>query len=168
MLGRNNRFWHLSMVSSLYSWPICLNPKILRRSCRVFWVFSTVQYRLERRLAIDDFGTGYCSLAYLQRFPIDTIKIDQAFVKDLKLGKVDSPIMRAIIGMGRALKLHIVAEGVETRDQLAFLRMQGCEAYQGYLFSKPVPANQLQHFLRDRLSDDASRTTERLRNRLAS
>ncbi|MDH5738791.1 MAG: EAL domain-containing protein, partial [Nitrospira sp.] len=79
-----------------------------------------------------------------------------------------SPIMRAIIGMGRALKLHIVAEGVETRDQLAFLRMQGCEAYQGYLFSKPVPANQLQHLLRDRLSDDASRTTERLRNRLAS
>lgn len=120
------------------------------------------------RLAIDDFGTGYSSLAYLQRFPIDTIKIDQAFVKDLKLGKVDSPIMRAIIGMGRALKLHIVAEGVETRDQLAFLRMQGCEAYQGYLFSKPVPVNQLQHLLKDRLSDDASRTTERLRNRLAS
>ncbi|MDH4084738.1 MAG: EAL domain-containing protein [Nitrospira sp.] len=120
------------------------------------------------RLAIDDFGTGSSSLAYLQRFPIDTIKIDQAFVKDLKLGKVDSPIMRAIIGMGRALKLHIVAEGVETRDQLAFLRMQGCEAYQGYLFSKPVPANQLQHLLRDRLSDDATRTTERLRSRLAS
>jgi EAL domain-containing protein (putative c-di-GMP-specific phosphodiesterase class I) len=92
------------------------------------------------RLAIDDFGTGYSSLAYLQRFPIDTLKIDQAFVKDLKLGKADSPIMRAIIGMGRALNLHIVAEGVETRDQLAFLRMQGCAAYQGYLFSKPVPA----------------------------
>jgi EAL domain-containing protein (putative c-di-GMP-specific phosphodiesterase class I) len=120
------------------------------------------------RLALDDFGTGYSSLAYLQRFPIDTLKIDQAFVKDLKLGKADSPIMRAIIGIGRALKLRIVAEGVETRDQLAFLRMQGCEAYQGYLFSKPVPANQLQHLLRDRLSDDASRTTERLRNRLAS
>ena len=120
------------------------------------------------RLAIDDFGTGYSSLAYLHRFPIDTLKIDQAFVKDLKLGKVDSPIMRAIIGMGRALNLHIVAEGVETRDQLAFLRMQGCAAYQGYLFSKPVPATQLQHLLRDRLSDDASRTTERLKNRLAS
>ncbi len=120
------------------------------------------------RLAIDDFGTGYSSLAYLQRFPIDTIKIDQAFVKDLKLGKADSPIMRAIIGMGRALKLHIVAEGVETREQLAFLRMQGCEAYQGYLFSKPVPAHQLQHLLRDRLSDEASKTSERLRTRLAS
>lgn len=154
------------MVSSLYSWPIYLNPKILRRSCRVFWVFSTVQYRLEGRLAIDDFGTRYCSLAYLQRFSINTF--DQVFVKDLNLGKVDSPIMRAIIEMGPALKLHIVAEGVETRDQVAFLRMQGCGSYQGYLFSKPVPANQLQHPLRDRLSDDASRTTERLRNRLAS
>ena len=119
------------------------------------------------RLAIDDFGTGYSSLAYLQRFPIDTLKIDQAFVKDLKLGKADSPIMRAIIGMGRALNLHIVAEGVETRDQLAFLRMQGCAAYQGYLFSKPVPAPQLQHLLRDRLSDEASKSTERFRNRLA-
>lgn len=120
------------------------------------------------RLAIDDFGTGYSSLAYLHRFPIDTLKIDQAFVKDLKLGKVDSPIMRAIIGMGRALNLHIVAEGVETLDQLAFLRMQGCAVYQGYLFSKPVPATQLQDLLRDRLSDDASRITDRLRNRLAS
>ncbi|NGZ95708.1 MAG: hypothetical protein CV089_06185 [Nitrospira sp. WS110] len=120
------------------------------------------------RVAIDDFGTGYSSLAYLQRFPIDTLKIDRAFVKDLQLGKSDSPIMRAIIGMGRALNLHIVAEGVETRDQLAFLRMQGCAAYQGYLFSKPVPATQLQHLLRDRLSDDGSRITDRLRNRLAS
>ena len=120
------------------------------------------------RLAIDDFGTGYSSLAYLQRFPLDTLKIDRAFIKDLKLGTVDSPIIRAIIGMGRALKLHIVAEGVETRDELAFLRLQGCAAYQGYLFSKPVPANQLQHLLRDRLSENASTAAERFRNRLAS
>ncbi|MDH4154495.1 MAG: EAL domain-containing protein [Nitrospira sp.] len=118
------------------------------------------------RLAIDDFGTGYSSLAYLQQFPIDTLKIDQAFIKDLKLGKGDSPIMRAIIGMGRALKLHIVAEGVETRDQLAFLRLQGCDAYQGYLFSKPVPAQQLQSLLRNRLSDEVARTKDRSRNRL--
>jgi len=103
------------------------------------------------RLAIDDFGTGYSSLAYLQRFPIDTLKIDPAFVKDLKLGKVDSPIIRAIIGMGRALKLHLVAEGVETRDQFEFLRMQGCTAYQGFLFSKPVPSNELLPLLRNHL-----------------
>jgi diguanylate cyclase (GGDEF)-like protein len=102
-------------------------------------------------LAIDDFGTGYSSLAYLQRFPINTLKIDRAFVKDLKLGKVDSPIMRAIIGMGHALKLHVIAEGVETLDQLAFLRMQGCAAYQGFLFSKPVPPDQLLPLLRSHL-----------------
>ena len=103
------------------------------------------------RLAIDDFGTGYSSLAYLQQFPIDTLKIDRMFVKDIKLGKGDSPIMRAIIGMGRALKLHVVAEGVETRDQLVFLRMQGCAAYQGFLFSKPVPPNQLLPLLQSHL-----------------
>ncbi len=73
-----------------------------------------------------------------------------------------------IIGMGRALKLHIVVEGVETRDQLDFLQMQECVTDQGYLFSKPVPANQLQHVLRDRVSEDASMVAERFRNRLAS
>ena len=103
------------------------------------------------RIAIDDFGTGYSSLAYLQRFPIDTLKIDPAFIKDLKLGKVDSPIIRAIVGMGRALKMHVVAEGVETRDQFEFLRMQGCAAYQGFLFSKPVPSNELLPLLRKHL-----------------
>jgi diguanylate cyclase (GGDEF)-like protein/PAS domain S-box-containing protein len=103
------------------------------------------------RLAIDDFGTGYSSLAYLQQFPLDTLKIDRSFVKDIKLGKIDSPIMRAIISMGRALKLHVVAEGVETRDQLSFLRMQGCAAYQGFLFSKPVHPNQLLPLLQSHL-----------------
>jgi diguanylate cyclase (GGDEF)-like protein len=103
------------------------------------------------RLAIDDFGTGYSSLAYLQQFPLDTLKIDRAFIKDIKLGKIDSPIMRAIIGMGRELKLHVVAEGVETKDQLSFLRIQGCAAYQGFLFSKPVPPNQLLPLLKSHL-----------------
>ena len=119
------------------------------------------------RVTIDDFGTGYSSLAYLPRFRIDTLKINQAFVKDLKVGKVDSPIVRAIIGMGRALQLNIVAEGVETRDQLTFLRMQGCSAYQGYLFSKPVPAAQLQHLMRDRTFEEVSKSVERVRKRLA-
>lgn len=103
------------------------------------------------RLAIDDFGTGYSSLAYLQKFPIDTLKIDRAFVTDLKLSTSDSPILRGIIGMGRALKLHVIAEGVETLDQLAFLRIQGCAAYQGFLFSKPVPPDQLLPLLRNHL-----------------
>ncbi|MBS0152294.1 MAG: EAL domain-containing protein [Nitrospira sp.] len=120
------------------------------------------------RLAIDDFGTGYSSLAYLEQFPIDTLKIDQAFIKDLKLGKEDSPITRAIVGMGRALKLHVVAEGVETRDQLAYLRLQGCDAYQGYLFSKPMPVHQLQYLLQERFSAETSRTKDRSRTRLAN
>ena len=119
------------------------------------------------RVTIDDFGTGYSSLAYLPQFRIDTLKINQAFVKDLKVGKVDSPIVRAIIGMGRALQLNIVAEGVETRDQLTYLRMQGCSAYQGYLFSKPVPAAQLQHLMRDRTFEEVSKSAERVRKRLA-
>ena len=110
------------------------------------------------RLAIDDFGTGYSSLAYLQRFPIDTLKIDRAFIKDLDLGKVDSPIIRAIIGMGQALKLHILAEGVETKEQLAFLRMQGCHSYQGYLFSKPAPPDQLMHLLQHCLQRPATKS----------
>ncbi len=119
------------------------------------------------RVTIDDFGTGYSSLAYLQQFRIDTLKINQAFVKDLQVGKVDSPIVRAIIGMGRALKLQIAAEGVETRDQLTFLRMQGCSVYQGYLFSKPVPASQIQHLMRDQTFEEVSKTAERVRRRLA-
>ena len=119
------------------------------------------------RVTIDDFGTGYSSLAYLPQFRIDTLKINQAFVKDLKVGKVDSPIVRAMIGMGRALQLNIVAEGVETRDQLTYLRMQGCSAYQGYLFSKPVPAAQLQHLMRDRTFEEVSKSAERVRKRLA-
>lgn len=118
------------------------------------------------RVTIDDFGTGYSSLAYLQQFHIDTLKINQAFVKDLKVGTVDSPIVRAIIGLGRALQLNIVAEGVETRDQLMFLRMQGCSAYQGYLFSKPVPASQLQYLMRDRTFEEVSKAAERVRKRL--
>ena len=119
------------------------------------------------RVTIDDFGTGYSSLAYLPQFRIDTLKINQAFVKDLKVGKTDSPIVRAMIGMGRALQLNIVAEGVETRDQLTFLRMQGCSAYQGYLFSKPVPASQIQPLMRDRTFEEVSKTAERVRKRRA-
>jgi diguanylate cyclase (GGDEF)-like protein len=103
------------------------------------------------RLAIDDFGTGYSSLAYLQKFPIDTLKIDRTFLKELKLGKTDSPIVRAIIGMGQALKLHLLAEGVETQDQLRFLRMQGCHTYQGYLCSKPAPPDQFLQLIQHRL-----------------
>jgi diguanylate cyclase (GGDEF)-like protein/PAS domain S-box-containing protein len=92
------------------------------------------------QLAIDDFGTGYSSLAYLQRFPIDTLKIDQSFVRDIATNADGATIVSAVIGMGRNLKQRVIAEGVETHEQLAFLRLQQCAEGQGFLFGHPVSA----------------------------
>jgi len=92
------------------------------------------------RLAIDDFGTGYSSLSYLQRFPIDVLKIDQSFVRDLNGDSNDAALVNAIISLGRSLNLNIIAEGVETLDQLTFLKTHHCEEGQGFYFSKAVEA----------------------------
>ena len=98
-------------------------------------------------LAIDDFGTGYSSLSYLRRFPIDTLKIDQSFVRDIATDSDNATIVSAIIGMGRKLNQRVVAEGVETREQLAFLRREKCDDGQGYLFSHPLSAADFASFL---------------------
>ncbi|MEH2475116.1 diguanylate cyclase (GGDEF)-like protein [Nitrobacteraceae bacterium AZCC 2161] len=100
------------------------------------------------RLAIDDFGTGYSSMSMMKRFPIDTIKIDRSFVRDLPQNSEDKAIAQAIIGMGKALGLTIVAEGVETSEQEEFLREHACDEIQGFLFSKPVPAENIPALLR--------------------
>jgi diguanylate cyclase (GGDEF)-like protein/PAS domain S-box-containing protein len=99
------------------------------------------------RLSIDDFGTGYSSLSYLKRLPIDTIKIDQSFIRDITTDPDDAAIITAIIRMAHSLRLNVVAEGVETADQLAFLRRQNCNQVQGYYFSKPVPAEEFEQLL---------------------
>jgi len=99
-------------------------------------------------LAMDDFGTGYSSLSYLKRFTMDTLKIDQSFVRGLPDDKQDTAIASTIISMARNLDLKVLAEGVETKEQLAFMVEHGCDEVQGYYFSKPFTAEKVQPLLK--------------------
>ena len=101
------------------------------------------------RLTIDDFGTGYSSLAYLKRFPVDIIKVDQSFVKDVPVDVDDSAIVKSIIALAHSLRLEVVAEGVENEAQLHFLRDQSCDMMQGYYFGKPIPAQEFACFIQE-------------------
>jgi EAL domain-containing protein (putative c-di-GMP-specific phosphodiesterase class I) len=92
------------------------------------------------RLAIDDFGTGYSSLTYLKRFPVDVLKIDRAFIRDLTTDASDAALTTAIIAMGQSLGLELIAEGVETLAQADFLLAKGCVVAQGFLFARPLPS----------------------------
>jgi diguanylate cyclase (GGDEF)-like protein/PAS domain S-box-containing protein len=108
------------------------------------------------KLSIDDFGTGYSSLAYLKRFPIDTLKIDRSFVSDIVTGDEEAAIVSSIIALAQNLRLQVTAEGVETEEQLAYLRKRRCTKMQGYLFSKPVPAEALPALLESGLPAPAA------------
>jgi EAL domain-containing protein (putative c-di-GMP-specific phosphodiesterase class I) len=98
-------------------------------------------------ISIDDFGTGYSSLAYLKRFPLNTLKIDRSFIKDITENEDDREITKAIIAMGQNLRLHVLAEGVETAEQVEFLRASGCDFIQGYYYARPLPAAQIIPYL---------------------
>jgi diguanylate cyclase (GGDEF)-like protein len=119
---------------------------VMRNVSRAIKILDAIQSR-GIRLAIDDFGTGYSSMSLMKQFPIDTIKIDRSFVRDLPVDSEDQAIAQAIISMGKALGMTVVAEGVETPEQQAFLRSHACDEMQGFLFSKPLPPKQMADLL---------------------
>jgi diguanylate cyclase (GGDEF)-like protein len=101
------------------------------------------------RIAVDEFGTGYSTLATLQRFPLDTIKIDRSFMRDFLVAAHDTGLANAVIAMGKSLSLTVVAQGVETREQAEFLRLNACDELQGFYFNRPLPADEFVKLLRD-------------------
>jgi EAL domain-containing protein (putative c-di-GMP-specific phosphodiesterase class I) len=120
---------------------------VMQNVARAVRMLDAIQSR-GIHIAIDDFGTGYSSMSLMKQFPIDTLKIDRSFVRDLPEDLEDRAITQAIISMGKALGMTVVAEGVETIEQQAFLRQNACDEMQGYLFSKPVPPSDIADLLR--------------------
>jgi EAL domain-containing protein (putative c-di-GMP-specific phosphodiesterase class I) len=120
---------------------------VMRNVSRAIKILDAIQSR-GIRLAIDDFGTGYSSMSLMKQFPIDTIKIDRSFIRDLPVDSEDQAIAQAIISMGKALGMTVVAEGVETLEQQAFLRSHACDEMQGFLFSRPLPSGEMADLLR--------------------
>jgi EAL domain-containing protein (putative c-di-GMP-specific phosphodiesterase class I) len=129
--GLAPRYLELEMTESMLLKNVDENVAVLRKLGK-----------LGTSLAVDDFGTGYSSLSYLKQLPIDTLKIDRSFVRDIETDPDDAAIISAIIAMAHSLNLRVTAEGVETQGQLAALRKLDCDQYQGYLISHPMPAEE--------------------------
>lgn len=134
-----------------------INPKLLKLELTESLLLGDIQETVVKmtglneigvRLSLDDFGTGYSSLQYLKLLPLDQIKIDQSFVRDIATDQNDAAIVKTIIAMAGSMGLGVIAEGVETDEQLEFLRLRGCHAFQGYFFGKPVPIDEFETLLK--------------------
>lgn len=134
----------------------CVNPKWLEFEITESTIIQDVNYAVEiidkikamgLKISLDDFGTGFSSLNYLKNFKIDTLKIDSSFIKDVDTCPEDAAIVRTIISLARNLKLNVIAEGVETKEQVEFLKAEGCNEIQGYYFSKPLLSSQFEKLL---------------------
>jgi diguanylate cyclase (GGDEF)-like protein/PAS domain S-box-containing protein len=124
-----------------------LTEGIMMGDTEAAMVFLAQMHELGVRLSIDDFGTGFSSLSYLKKLPLDRLKVDQTFVRDIETDESDAAIVRSIISLGHRLKMRVIAEGVETLEQLDFLRVRGCDEIQGYYFSRPLPAEEFARFI---------------------
>jgi diguanylate cyclase (GGDEF)-like protein/PAS domain S-box-containing protein len=125
---------------------------LMKRAESTEFILLTLRGR-EVQLAVDDFGTGYSSLSYLTKFPIDALKIDQSFIRQITATPDDTAIVTAVISMGRSLNLRVVAEGVETKEELAFLQSHHCDEAQGYLFGRPLPPEEFSRLLETGISE---------------
>ena len=133
------------------------NPHRLKLELTESVLVSNVEETIEKMFALkakgvgfslDDFGTGYSSLSYLKRLPLDQLKIDQSFVRDVLVDANDAAIARTIVALAESLGLGVIAEGVESATQMEFLASAGCHAYQGYFFSRPLPLEAFEEFAR--------------------
>ena len=138
------RYLELELTESAVMQDAEISEQIMRRLSE-----------LGLRLSVDDFGTGYSSLSYLRRLPLDKLKIDRSFIREVTSSRDDAEIVRAIVSLAHNLHLKVIAEGVETAEQLSFLRSLGCDQYQGYLCSKPLPAGEFIAFLPHRVTDES-------------
>jgi diguanylate cyclase (GGDEF)-like protein/PAS domain S-box-containing protein len=144
--GLNPKFLELELTESV----------LMQRAESTRFILKTLRAS-GVQLAVDDFGTGYSSLSYLRKFPIDALKIDQSFVRQITTTPDETSIVTAIISMGRSLKLRVIAEGVQTQKELAFLQAHQCEEAQGYYFSRPVPPGQFTNLLETGIPETIAR-----------
>jgi EAL domain-containing protein (putative c-di-GMP-specific phosphodiesterase class I) len=140
--------------------PRCLELEVteefLMKDAEASAVLLSELRELGISIAVDDFGTGYSSLAYLTRFPVDKLKIDRSFITEVCVNKQNAEISRAVINLGHSLSMKVVAEGIELERQLEFLKDEGCDEGQGYLFARPLPHDEFLAFLRRHAGHDAA------------